>query len=159
MTTIALVSCVKKKRHYACEARELYISPLFQGMREYAENHADEWYILSAKYGLLLPREKIGPYEQTLKTMSAKERKQWAEWVYKQFRKKVGLTTNSETTPHRIMFLAGKAYREHLESYFRGKEFKIIIPMKDMKLGKQLQWLKQENNITSHQQLEGFGFD
>lgn len=154
MTTIALVSCVKKKQHLACEARDLYISPLFQGMREYAENHADEWYILSAKYGLLLPMQKIGPYEQTLKTMSAYDRKRWGLNVMRQFRRQVWIPRNCDDQ-HRIMFLAGETYRKHLVPYFQDMGFGIIIPMKDMKLGKQLQWLKQENN--SHQ-LKGFDF-
>ncbi len=52
-TVVALVSCVKSKRAVASPARELYVSPLFKGMRAYAETRADAWYILSAEHGVL----------------------------------------------------------------------------------------------------------
>ena len=37
MTRVALVCCVKLKRATPSPARDLYISALFRGMREYAE--------------------------------------------------------------------------------------------------------------------------
>ena len=50
---VALVSCVKSRRPEPAPARDLYTSPLFRAMRRYAESHADAWYILSAKHGLV----------------------------------------------------------------------------------------------------------
>lgn len=46
-----LVSCVKRKRPYACEARDLYTSPLFRGMRRYADANADRWSVSSPAHG------------------------------------------------------------------------------------------------------------
>jgi hypothetical protein len=40
-TRVALVSCVKRKRDAAAPACDLYLSPLFRGLRRYAESHAD----------------------------------------------------------------------------------------------------------------------
>jgi len=59
---IALVSCVKQKCASAAPARDLYLSQLFRGLRQYAETHSDRWYILSAEYGVLSPGQVIEPY-------------------------------------------------------------------------------------------------
>ena len=53
---IGLISCTKSKRDEPAPPRDLYEpSTLFQKAREYCENTYDEWYILSAKHGLLDP--------------------------------------------------------------------------------------------------------
>jgi hypothetical protein len=87
MKTIVLISCVSKKLPCMAKAKDLYISSLFKLSLEYAKSlNADEIYILSAKYGLLPLDKEIGPYEQTLNRMSARERKQWAQGVLAQLR-------------------------------------------------------------------------
>jgi len=73
---IALVSCVKTKRNSAVAAKDMYISQLFVGMRRYAEQNSDDWFILSAEHGVLQPDQVIAPYERTLKTMSKLKRRQ-----------------------------------------------------------------------------------
>jgi hypothetical protein len=83
-TRVALVSCVKSKRDTAAAARDLYTSQLFIGRKRYAEQHADAWYILSAKYGVLHPEQVTHPYELTLKTMPKEDRLAWAERVQQQ---------------------------------------------------------------------------
>jgi len=80
---VGLVSCVKTKREEAAVPRDLYISAYFEKMREYAENEHDEWWILSAKHGLLAPDgPAIEPYEETLTTASKATQRQWAERVF-----------------------------------------------------------------------------
>jgi hypothetical protein len=39
---------VKKKEDHELPARDLYVSPLFRGRREYVERSCDRWFILSA---------------------------------------------------------------------------------------------------------------
>ena len=51
--TIALVACVSKKRDTSMAARELYISNWFKKASAYSQQTANEWYILSALYGLI----------------------------------------------------------------------------------------------------------
>lgn len=64
---IGLVSCVKSKRDEPAKPRELYTSAYFEKMRAYAEQEHDEWWILSAKHGLLDPDgSPIDPYNETL---------------------------------------------------------------------------------------------
>ncbi len=106
---IALVSCVKTKRTEATHARDLYTSPLFRGLRRYAESHADRWYILSAKHGLLDPLTIVDPYEQTLNRLSKEQRTAWAESV------KADLTLRTPSNADFIV-LAGMRYREGIET-------------------------------------------
>jgi cytoplasmic iron level regulating protein YaaA (DUF328/UPF0246 family) len=136
-TRVALVSCVKKKQSSAAPARDLYLSHLFRGLRRYAESHADVWYILSAEHGLLKPDQVIEPYERTLNTMPKRDRTAWAERVRQQLLEI--LPANAEVT-----LLAGLRYREGIETFLREQGFTVSVPLEGLKIGEQLQRLKQE---------------
>ena len=132
---VALVSCVKSKQPRRARAADLYISTLFKGLRAYAESVADEWYILSAEHGLLRPDQVVEPYEKTLNSASAGERRMWAERVQQDL--VAILPPGSE-----IVMLAGQRYREYLVPFLRSRGFTVEIPLEGLPLGKQLQWLK-----------------
>ena len=133
---IALVSCVSKKRSEPCPASQLYVSDWFLKAVAFAQKHSDEWYILSAKYGLLNPHQIIEPYNLTLKTMSKFQREAWARYVFSDLRT---LLSPNDT----VIFLAGHAYREYLERPIAQIGCRIEIPMEGLKIGEQLQWLNQ----------------
>jgi hypothetical protein len=58
--SVVLLSCVKSKRSNRCKAGEMYTSPLFRKMMDYAQSlKPKNIFILSAKCGLLLPTAKI----------------------------------------------------------------------------------------------------
>jgi len=60
-----LIQCTKTKRNEPAKAKDLYDkSDYFQKMRAYAEAADDEYRILSAKYGLLHPDEKVESYDE-----------------------------------------------------------------------------------------------
>lgn len=143
-TRVALVSCVKTKRKADSPARDLYTSPLFQGMRRYAERNADAWYILSAKYGLLHPDEVVAPYEQTLNAMRKADRLAWAERVQQALLKL--LPPGAE-----VVILAGNRYRENLVPYLKGHGFAVAVPMTGLAFGQQLRWLKEHVTEHSHE--------
>jgi len=64
-TRIVLVQCTNSKRDESVPARDLYDeSAYFRDYRAYALAKGDEWYILSAKHGLLDPDTVIGPYDE-----------------------------------------------------------------------------------------------
>lgn len=71
---IALVACVSKKKKSADKAENLYISDWFREASEYAKRKTQEWYILSAKHGVLNPEDEIAPYNETLKEMKKGEK-------------------------------------------------------------------------------------
>jgi hypothetical protein len=106
MAVVGLVSCVKTKREYATEARDLCISPWLKNARKYIESRCQNWYILSAKYDLVHPTSVIDSYEQTLPKKRL-EREQWAQAVWKD------LVTHVHAGDH-IIILAGKPYWEYL---------------------------------------------
>lgn len=131
---VAFVSCVKSKRESESPARDLYTSPLFAGMRRYAEQHVDVWFILSAEHGLLAPDEVVAPYEKTLYKMMKAERLDWAERVQQQIIKVLPPGT-------KVIVLAGKRYREGLVPFLASKGYSVEVPMEGLSIGSQLSWL------------------
>jgi len=65
--SIAITNCVNKKRSHATKARDLYVSMAFNAKVNFIEKHYSEWYILSAKYGIISPDEVIEPYNLSFK--------------------------------------------------------------------------------------------
>ena len=132
---IVLVSCVKSKRDHRCRAGDMYTSALFQKMMAYAQSlKPKKVYILSAKYGLLSPDEMIEPYELTLKTMKAADRRAWAQGVLAALRRSCDLDVDT------FVFLAGDPYRQNLVPHIK----RYTVPMEGLAFGKQLQWLERQ---------------
>lgn len=136
MAKICLVACVSLKSNRAMKAKDLYISPLFKKAREFAEKNCDQWYILSAEYGLVEPDKEIEPYDKTLKDMSRQERQEWSQKILDNLNNII--EPNDEVT-----FIAGLLYRQYLVPSLLEKGNKIHIPLEGKGIGKQLQWLKQ----------------
>lgn len=112
---IALISCVSKKQDLVdgekVPAKDLYISPLFKKAWAYAEKiiQPDAIFILSAEHHILPPETEVGPYNKTLNTMKAAERKEWAKVVKSQMAD-AGLDMEHDT----FFILAGKTYYQYL---------------------------------------------
>ena len=115
-------------------ARDLYISDWFLKASAYADRISDQWFILSAKYGLLDPDDVIDPYDETLNKMPVKARRDWAVKVL------------DELIPQldhddQVVILAGMKYREFLVDPLGAKGFQVEIPMEGLRIGEQLSWL------------------
>ncbi len=137
MSEIYLLSCGKSKQINRCCAENMYIGPLFKKSLSYAKNqNPSQIFILSAKHGLLELSDIIDPYEKTLNKMGKKDRKEWSENVLNELKNKTNLATDN------FVFLAGEKYRENLILEIEH----CCVPMANMKIGKQLQWLKAQNN-------------
>lgn len=135
--TIVLVACVKEKDSKPRPAQELYVSSLFQKASAYARRLGDEWYILSARYGLIEPEEVIAPYDQTLKTMTRPAQQEWAQKV-------LGSLRSVLNRGDRVVILAGQAYRANLIEPIRQMGCTIEVPMEGLMFGQQLQWLTRQ---------------
>jgi len=134
MKRIVLISCVSKKRSVSSPAKDLYISSLFQKNLAYARIlKPDQIFILSAKYGLVDLEEVIAPYNVTLNTMKAPERREWASRVLSQ------LSSRADLTRDEFIFLAGNRYRENLLPHFAHYK----IPLEGLKIGEQLHRLTE----------------
>ena len=91
---IGLISCVKSKANRRCEAKDMYVSPLFKYMYAYAKKRCKEVYILSAKYGLLSENTPIAPYNITLNSMSERQKKEWAKNIMLSLSKRYDLNND-----------------------------------------------------------------
>ena len=137
--TIALVACVSKKQNTPRQAKDLYISDWFGKASTFAKENADNWYILSAKYGLLDPDAIIEPYNETLNRMPIASRRYWAQHVLDSLRLIV-------SPGDRIIILAGNRYRENLVVSIREMGCIFDIPMEGLRIGEQLRWLGRQIN-------------
>ncbi|WP_342042868.1 DUF6884 domain-containing protein [Bacillus sp. OTU2372] len=135
MAKFALISCSKVKKDYPCPAKEMYMeSQLFRKAIHYIEKQDfNDWYILSAKYGLLNKETFIEPYDVTLNNMNAGERKELTENVYKQILK---------LEPLQLYFYAGKKYREYLIPLLEKKGIQCYVPLEGLGIGEQLSFYK-----------------
>ena len=140
MKRVFLVSCVSKKKTASARAAEMYVSSLFLKERNRIEKTGCPWFILSAKYGLLDPDKIIEPYNVSLNTMSAKERRAWAEKVRQQMESQL---PNAD----KIVIFAGATYRRYLLPYLERRFPNVEIPMQRLKIGQQLQWLDHAPEI------------
>ena len=140
MKRIALVSCTKKKQNHPCRAVEMYMpSTLFRKITTYIKQFQfDDWYILSAKYGLLNKSTIISPYDVTLLKMKAVERRKWADNVAEALLRDLSKQTE-------IYFFTGEKYRQYLLPQLEKAGFKCHVPLRGMQIGEQLQYL---NNKT-----------
>jgi hypothetical protein len=135
--SITLVSCVGKKRFEASLAKDLYQSPWFFKARKYVEKKNLDWYVLSAKYGLVNRDEILKPYEQTLNNMPAEERRSWANKVFEQILKEL-------PNGGQINIFAGIRYREYLVPLLENAGYEIEIPLSELGIGKQLAWFDSQ---------------
>ena len=132
-----MISCVSKKLDKKSTAENLYISSLFKKNLTYAKSlNPSEIYILSAEHGLLKLTDEIEPYDKTLNNMRSNEIKEWSKKVIYELKSLTDLEKDEFT------FLAGEKYRKFLIPEMSN----VKIPMKGLKIGKQLQWLTKQNN-------------
>lgn len=134
--TVCLVACTSRKGAYPTMAEALYQSPLFWGTKNYAETRCDTWYILSAKYGLVSPRQIIEPYDKSLFEMTDAQRERWATEIYESLRKKIGPAT-------KIVFLAGNKYRAYIQKFAEIEHRATAAPLSTLGIGRQVSWLQK----------------
>lgn len=139
---IGLVGCVKEKAARPCAAKDLYLSTLFTGRRTYVENSCDEWWILSAKFGLVDPYGVLEPYDVTLKDAGRGIRRLWSQQVL------AAIDDLIKPPPGEIFEVhAGAEYRDFglLDGLFT-RNCRVEIPTQGMRIGRQLQFYKDANS-------------
>ena len=136
---IGLVSCVKTKRDEPTVPKDLYTSDYFEKMRTYAEQHHDDWWILSAKHGLLDPDgEPIEPYDQTLSGAKAAEKREWSKRVAEELDKDDLLSEGTTLVLH-----AGKDYYEYLLPLIKDSRVSVEVPTEGLYIGEKKAWYKE----------------
>lgn len=127
---IGLVACCGQKLDGTFPAEQLYVSPLFRKSRTWVLQHCDQWFILSARYGLVVPSQLIETYDVTLNAMPAAERRAWAARVREELEPFAGAN---------FVALAGERYCAALDG------LRVERPLQGMGIGQQLGWLTRQN--------------
>jgi hypothetical protein len=139
MTEIGLISCVKTKQDKPTTPRELYTSPYFKKMKAYAKQYHDDWWILSAKHGLLDPDgDPIEPYDETLSGARVAKRREWAEKLADQMEQE-GLLSDDIT----LVLHAGKDYYKELLPLIEDTGVSVEIPTEGLGIGEKQGWYKK----------------
>jgi len=125
-----LIQCTDSKRDEPAKARDLYDeSTLFRAMRDYATAKNDEWYILSAKHGLVHPDTELEPYDAF--GLSETQATQIAE-------------TLSELGVSTVEVVAGKKYIDPLVSALENHGIDVINNFTGLKIGERMAKLNTE---------------
>lgn len=138
---VGLVGCVKAKTSRAAPAGELYTSTLFEGRRSHVESTCDEWWILSAKHGLVHPDEVLAPYDLAMKDLGRPERRAWAADVLRALDERLELSAGDVVEIH-----AGAEYRDFgLERGLRERGMRVENPTEAMPIGVQLSYYQSSS--------------
>jgi len=130
----------------------LYTGSLFRMKRRYAEKRTrakdDDWYIVSAKLGLLENDETVAPYDMKMADYRWFDRAAWPLVVAHELINYLAYyhptMDHSWMRKHVVIeILAGVDYYDRLSKVLRAIGFKVEIPMQGMAQGEQMAFLKQ----------------
>jgi hypothetical protein len=134
---VVLLGCVKLKLAHRSPARDLYVSPLWNSRRAYAEAAGWPWLILSAKHGVLDPEQSIAPYDVALADLTAIARRAWGKRVVTALRARFASLDGMTFEVH-----AGAAYREAIEPGLQELGATMEQPLLGLTIGRQLSWYR-----------------
>lgn len=111
--TLVITSCCKKKNevNLKLKASERYIGQMFRATKTFADNNQYALLIISAKYGLLNPEDKIDNYNK--KIQNKREALELRSKVVPKLQK---IIENEKYS--RIIIVLGKLYRSIIENLF-----------------------------------------
>ena len=136
--TTVLVGCGASKRPGLRPAGEKYDSTYFALKRDYAEAR-DDWYILSAKYGLIKPETLIDDYDVSVGDGVSPD--QWHDRV------RSSLNCHPDRVDAgRVEVLAGKRYVEPIRDLLDDLPCDVVYPFEEGEfsgIGEQMAWLKE----------------
>lgn len=118
---IIIISCGKRKLQGKAKAKDLYIGSLYHQKLEYVStlypNH--EFYIISAKHGLIHQDKVISSYDRVLPAANNDEYKKWLDLVTEQLK-------DFDSTEE-VLFLGGARYYTPVDEYFTGKKYAPLV--------------------------------
>lgn len=117
---VLLVSCGKRKSNVMCQAQDMYNSPRFQKLKSIAEKCELQWFIMSAKHGLLSPDCIIEPYDKCLANCSIEYQKHWAKAIFEKL---------CEYDKQTVFFvLANEDYSRNVVSLLTAAGYCVVAP-------------------------------
>jgi hypothetical protein len=134
--TVVLISCSKKKKQTKDAASDLYTSPRFRLSRNLADHLKLQYFVVSAKHGLLAPTEMIEPYDSSLELFNDEQRISWAKDIRDRL-----LSVSTEMT-HVVLLTADK-YAEPLRDAFNKTNISVMLPLYGLPTATRLFLLKE----------------
>lgn len=137
MKTVAIVGCGKAKRDFRSKARNLYTSNYATKKRDFAEVVADDWFVLSAKHGLVEPDRRIDPYDVTADDVDPAE---FNQMVSDQAERHADVFADAD----RVVVLAGSTYIDAVDGFLASLSCPVEYPFDDTAgIGDQMSVLKE----------------
>jgi len=126
-----LIQCTKSKRDEPAPARHLYDkSAYFRCMRAYAVATGEQWYILSAKHGLVDPDTVLEPYDD--RGLSERQAQSIASEV-------------AHVTDH-VEIIAGNDYTNSLTPELEVRGVDVVELCRGQGIGERMQTLNQKTD-------------
>lgn len=136
---LTLVNCCREKLSRIAPARDMYRSVLFQKSKTWADKQGNDWFVISARYGLINPDSILAPYDRTMRSLTPIERAEWASDVELGLR---ALLPFWDVDRMEITLLAGADYAGWVPLV---SDFATVYqPMAGLQIGQRLQWLNQQ---------------
>jgi hypothetical protein len=137
--TVVLVGCSKRKANRPGPARSFYLGELFSKSVAWAEASGLEWAVLSTKYGLVSPGERVEPYSCTLSRAPAvQEEGMEPHRPAREWAASTGAQLRAAFPGARFVSLLSAPYEAALD----GLDYES--PLRGMSLGQRLRFLKSE---------------
>jgi hypothetical protein len=145
---VLVLGCVKQKERGVHPACDLYRSPLWKARRAYAESSGAPWFIASAKYGLLEPKQPIADYDLALGDLAPADRPAWGEEVAAALELQLGSLEGRTIEIH-----AGGAYRRVLEPRLQARGAVVVAPTASIRgIGTPIAWYAAESGSSRRQE-------
>lgn len=143
--TIVVAQCTASKRDGTHRAQNLYeLSQYFCKQREYAEAAADQWYIQSAKYGLLEPDERVASYDKRARNIDDPDA--WASEIAERLDENI-------PTDATVELLGGKHYIDPLTPQLEARGFEVVEPLRGLGIGECMSKLMELTKEARHASL------
>jgi len=145
---VVVASCTASKREGEHPARDLYdTSPYFRAQRAYARACADQWFIQSAKYGLVDPNSTIESYDTHVDDL--KDTETWATGIA------TDLADGPASPPATVEILGGRSYADPLVPELERLGYDVIEPLCGLGIGERMAKLDDMTTEVSHAPLHG----
>lgn len=143
---VVVAQCTDSKRDKSSPAGEMYDeSRYFRKQRAYART-ADQWFIQSAKHGLLHPETVIEDYDKRPKDIDDVDA--WAESIADDIEERVPADAEIE-------LLGGMAYTDPLTPALEVRGFEVHEPLRGQGIGTRQSTLDDMKTEVSHASLLG----
>lgn len=139
---IALIGGLGPTLRHPAPAAEAYQASVFQAARQWAERHADSWYVVSAYHGLLSPTDVVRPCEEA--HLAQRFQAPWAERVLGQLVRAEELAL--PTTDTLILLMRHELAKPLSDANRRmGHGWLVRVPLRGLSPPARVKWLLEAN--------------